>query len=403
MIFSRNTWVLIHRYAGLFILLFVFQVGFTGTLLAFNKELDHLFLGDWATVTPTGNMQHRDTLIAAAEAAFPGIIITGGAEDMASHPRDSALFYAESTTDTPPPVTEVFVNPYTAQVLGGRYWGAITLDAAHFMPMMYRMHYALLLQDWDGWGFWFMGIVAVIWAIDHIGVLFISFPKKGPLWKAFAIKWTGSAYRVNVDIHRAGGLVFWVILLMLAVTGLSWNGTFFGTNIIHAPLTAISPALPYPLDILPELETPLTNPVISSETAMAHLRTQLAAAGYDAADVQHWGVYYDAYKGAYGGYAQLGNFGTQYYEIAVDGATGQVRATLDPKDYTAGNIIANWMYPLHSGQAFGLFGRILICAAGIFTCTVCVTGFVIYLKKLNARRQQASRRRTEARAPIAAE
>jgi uncharacterized iron-regulated membrane protein len=403
MIFSRNTWVFIHRYAGLFILLFVFQVGFTGSLLAFNEELDHFFLGDWAKATPSGQMQDRATLYAAAEAAYPGITITSGGEDMASHPAESVILYAESTTDAPPPVTEVFVDPYTAEVLGGRYWGAIVFDAAHFMPMMYRMHYALLVQEWDGWGFWFMGIVAVIWAIDHIGVLFISFPKKGPLWKAFAIKWTGSAYRVNVDIHRAGGLVFWVILLMLAITGLSWNGTFFGTNIIYAPLEAVSPALPYPLDTLPELATPLETPTITSETALATLKTELAAAGYDAAGVQYWGTYYDALKGAHGAYAQLGTFGTQYFEIAVDGTTGQVLATLDPKDYSAGNVIANWMFPLHSGQAFGLFGRILICLAGIFTCTVCITGLVIYLKKLNARRAQASRRRTEARAPIAAE
>ncbi|MGL5009358.1 MAG: PepSY domain-containing protein, partial [Paracoccaceae bacterium] len=61
MIFARSTWVLIHRYTGLFLLAFVFLIGFTGTFLAFYEELDHLALGDWHRVAPAGQMQPRDT------------------------------------------------------------------------------------------------------------------------------------------------------------------------------------------------------------------------------------------------------------------------------------------------------------------------------------------------------
>jgi uncharacterized iron-regulated membrane protein len=337
-------------------------------------------------------MQPRTALIDAVLAAYPGTTVTGGAEDMAQHPNDSALFYVESTTDALPPVTEVFVNPYTADVLGGRYWGAIQLDGAHVMPMLYRLHYSLLVQDWDGWGFWFLGIVALVWAIDHIGVLFISFPKRGPMWKAFAIKWTGSAYRINVDLHRAGGLFFWVILLMLAITGASWNATFFGKNWIRDPVAYLSPSSTYPIDTIPERGTPLENPAVSSDTARDIFIATMEDAGYPLSTVESADVYYDAAKGAYSGYAQMGRFGTQYFEAAIDATTGTVAATLDPRDYTAGDVFNNWMYPLHSGQAFGLIGRIIICLAGIFTCVVCVTGLVIYLKKLNARRAQSARR-----------
>jgi uncharacterized iron-regulated membrane protein len=401
MILTRNTWVLIHRYAGLFLLLFVFQVGFTGTLLSFNDELDGLFLGSWADATPTGPQLPRDTLIAAVEAAYPGLAVNGGGEDMADHPTSSVTFYAESTTDVPPVTDEIFVNPYTAQVYGGRLWGAIVFDAAHFMPMMYRLHYSLLVQDWDGWGFWFMGIVAVIWAVDHIGVLFISFPKRGPMWKAMTIKWTGSAYRINVDLHRAGGLIFWVILLMLAITGASWNATFMGTNLVRAPIDYFSPSVPYPMDALPELAAPLTTPALSSPQAKDAFIAAATTAGYPLADLSEIGVYYEPTKGVYGGYATLGTFGTQYFEAAIDGTTGKVLATLDPKDYTTGNVLNNWMYPLHTGQAFGLVGRILICIAGIFTCTVCVTGLVIYLKKFRARRAQSVRRNAPSAHPAA--
>jgi uncharacterized iron-regulated membrane protein len=60
------------------------------------------------------------------------------------------------------PVTEVFVNPYTAEVLGGRAWGEVAWGGEHVMPMTYVLHHSLLLGDLDGWGFWIMGVVVLL-------------------------------------------------------------------------------------------------------------------------------------------------------------------------------------------------------------------------------------------------
>jgi uncharacterized iron-regulated membrane protein len=46
-------------------------------------------------------------------------------------------------------------------------------------------------------------------------------------------------------------------------------------------------------------------------------------------------------------------------------------------------------FPLHSGRIPGLGGRILISTVGLAVAVLSVTGLLIWLKKLNARRRSA--------------
>jgi uncharacterized iron-regulated membrane protein len=267
------------------------------------------------------------------------------------------------------------------------------------MPMIYRLHYTLLVQDWDGWGFWVMGIVALLWAFDHIASLIISIPRSGPFWKAMTIKWRGSAYRINFDFHRAGGLFLWVVMLMLALTGASWNSTFFGTNVIHAAIDSVTETSPYATDNIAELEVPRDNPALSRTDAREIAAARLTAEGET---VHEWWIGYYAGQGVYDVWALLDAGETRWWQAAIDGDSGEIVGLRDPKDRTVGDVINDWIYPLHSGHAFGLVGQIIICLTGLATAGFCVTGFVIFLKKFRARRAQRLRARA-AGAGVAAE
>ena len=48
-------------------------------------------------------------------------------------------------------------------------------------------------------------------------------------------------------------------------------------------------------------------------------------------------------------------------QIFVSGQTAEVFGRRIPGEGTTGDIISEWQYPLHSGKAFGLAGRVLIC------------------------------------------
>jgi uncharacterized iron-regulated membrane protein len=64
-------------------------------------------------------------------------------------------------------------------------------------------------------------IVALLWTIDCFVGFYLTLPLKlesfWRRWKpAWLIKWRGGFYRVNFDLHRAGGLWFWAMLFVFA-------------------------------------------------------------------------------------------------------------------------------------------------------------------------------------------
>jgi uncharacterized iron-regulated membrane protein len=345
-----------------------------------------------------------DVLRAKFETAYPDAAVTGGDITVTEEtPYYSLMLWVEAKDEAKPiPFTEGFINQYTGEVLGTRYWGAIQFDGAHFMPMIYRMHYSLLVQEWDGWGFWFLGILVLLWTVDHFVAFYVSIPRAGPFWKAMTIKFRGSAYRINFDFHRAGGIALLIVTLAIAITGAGWNSTFFGTNVIHAAIDGVSTSKAYPLDDLPELAEPPATPKVSSGEALRIFKDEIAKAGYGNSAYEA-GVWYEKTKGAYSGWAKVNWMGTDYFEAAIDATTGEVKGTLSPADYTWGNTLKNWIFPLHTGQFAGLGGRILVCFAGIMLCGFCATGFVIWLKKNRAARHSKKKAAPKAGRPASAE
>ncbi|MGF6480495.1 putative iron-regulated membrane protein [Paraburkholderia sp. JPY419] len=106
------------------------------------------------------------------------------------------------------------------------------------------------------------------------------------------------------------------------------------------------------------------------------------------------GLYYVEFMHAYGvGFYTAGNdhgaAGLGNPWMYWDATTGQRLATRIPGQGTAGDIFLQMQYPLHSGRILGLGGRILISAVGVAVAVLSVTGLLIWLKKLSARRRSA--------------
>lgn len=104
------------------------------------------------------------------------------------------------------------------------------------------------------------------------------------------------------------------------------------------------------------------------------------------------GLYYAEFLHAYGvGFYTPGNdhgdSGLGNAWMYWDAATGKRLAAQIPGRGTAGDIFMQMQFPLHSGRILGLGGRILISAVGVAVAVLSVTGLLIWLKKLNARRR----------------
>ena len=76
-------------------------------------------------------------------------------------------------------------------------------------------------------------------------------------------------------------------------------------------------------------------------------------------------------------------------QVWVDPWSGEVLHVRDARRDRAGDVFLNWMHPLHSGEAFGLTGRVLIFVAGLIPLLLAVTGFLRWRQKARVARHKA--------------
>lgn len=93
---------------------------------------------------------------------------------------------------------------------------------------------------------------------------------------------------------------------------------------------------------------------------------------------------YDAGRGHYAvemrGPADLTWYGeTTAFVGARDGRVVVVRT---PQDRTAGDTFLAWQFPLHSGNIFGLPGRLVVLASGLITAWLAGSGLWLYARRL---------------------
>ncbi len=79
--------------------------------------------------------------------------------------------------------------------------------------------------------------------------------------------------------------------------------------------------------------------------------------------------------------------------MSIDQYSGKVLQRYTPINATAGDNFLGWLFPLHTGHAFGLPGRILILALGFVPTVLYVTGLIRWLQKRRAKKSALSTRR----------
>ncbi|NOT84936.1 MAG: PepSY domain-containing protein, partial [Methylococcaceae bacterium] len=65
--------------------------------------------------------------------------------------------------------------------------------------------------------------------------------------------------------------------------------------------------------------------------------------------------------------------------VWVDHWSGQIKALRDPAGFSNGETLVTWVWPVHTGEAFGAKGRFLWFLAGIGLFVVYVTGLWLWL------------------------
>ena len=425
----RAVFVLMHRWVGLSIAGFLFVAGSTGAVISWDHELDDWLNPNLAHVDSRGPYLPPLSLVDLVEKDDPRAKVTfvsllaeeGKAISFFVYPRvDPAtgkLFQID--------YNQVFVDPVTGKILGRREWGRPALDPPHLVPFLYKLHYSLhvpIMWGTDRVGLWLMGGVALLWIVDCFIGFYLTLPgrqaRRNPArhnrsaqpvapqtgrgwwrrWRpAWRIKWRGGSYRLNLDIHRAFGLWFWIFLLILAVSSASLN---LYEEVAQPIVKVFSSFTPTPFDERPErpFDQPST-PRISYGEALLRAEAEAKRRGWnEPAGSLFYSVLHDVYAIAF--FAPGGDHGAAGVgppELYLDGADGRLLGDRIPWAGTGGDLFLQIQFPLHSGRIAGLPGRIFISFMGLAVATLSVTGVVIWWKKRFARRAMAARQEGAAR------
>jgi uncharacterized iron-regulated membrane protein len=223
----------LHRWSGLVIMACMLVAAITGTWLTFRVEMDRLVNPELRVVVPGDRAVSLASIADAAEKRFPGSMVQ--ALILPERPDDSLGVYLQSRRADAREFDQVFFNPYDGAYLGGRSTSRLVFDRAHVDPMIDRLHYSLWMNSG---GLWLMGIVAAVWLATSVVGLALAWPH---LWLRvvgwFAIlsaRTNRGSYHTNYQLHRAAGVWFLPVLLILAFTSLYQNLPQFMRPFVHA-------------------------------------------------------------------------------------------------------------------------------------------------------------------------
>jgi uncharacterized iron-regulated membrane protein len=382
MTMSRQLWVIVHRWAGLTIALFLIVAGSTGMLLAFNDELTDL-TQPWRTLeapAPGAKLLDPIALNRAAQAAAPAGYAVEGLRLDVEH-RRSLSIGLNPAEGSGKPYLEASVDPYTARIVHIGEPGALNEGWAQIMPFIYSLHYKLAVDEYGTYAF---GIAALIWTLDCFIGFYLTLPVARRRWWAHWTKsWrlkrpSPSRFRLNFDLHRASGLWLWPILLVFA-----WSSVGMNLREVYDPVMKLFGA-ESPYQALPD-QPPSADFKPDWTAALEAARALAAQAGVTI--VRENSLYFDEAKNAYAYYFRSDR------DFTDDGSWSALLFYPDGK--LARTIIAdgglddggadNWFMALHMAQVGGLPYRIFVSAVGLLITMLSVTGVFIWMRKRTAR------------------
>jgi uncharacterized iron-regulated membrane protein len=368
---------------------FLLIVGLTGSLLAFNFELERAFAPElFARPRGAGPPLDLATLAERAQQAVPA----GRVVSVSLVQPDQASVWFEPKTATGAPRAEAlgfeefFQDPWTGNELGTRT-GANPLQGARYvMPFIYSVHWTLALGNA---GQWILGSVALLWTLDCFVAFYLTFPRTATAfwsrwWRAWKIKRTANPVRLNFDLHRAGGLWPWLLCIVFA-----WSSVMMNIRPVYE--SVMTRVFDYQSDaaLYQPRPQPRYAPRLEWRSAQDRGRELIAeqarARGFVAGEpltlsyFAEIGAYVYEVRGSHDLFDRAPKGGSTF--VMFDGDTGALRTVSEPTGEHAGNTIESWLYALHMARVFGLGYQIFVCLLGLVVALLSVTGVYIWYKK----------------------
>jgi uncharacterized iron-regulated membrane protein len=347
----RRSLRVLHRWAGLVLVLPLLVQGMTGFVLAVTPVWEALRT---SPAVSQGVAQPASAILAAA--ATPGLVV------VRFHPGAPAVVDLAAPGGRLPQ-RQVMVDPVSLAVLGTR-------TPSHFYRFMHSLHETLLLPPlgrsivgWFAAGLLLMGLSGLV----------LWWPAPGRWRAAFTVAGRARGARLQRELHGAAGFYACVMLVVMSISGMT----------LAFPQT-IRAALHFPAPRLPRGD----NAPFDIDAVIA--RAQQAAPGASLVELR--------LPNAPGRPVMLSLHadgtlaGAPPIIAMIDPAGRFVLSLEDPRTESTGAAVLAWLRAIHFGQAFGPAWRAAVVLTGILLPLLTVTGATLWFLRQRNRNRLAQQR-----------
>lgn len=340
----RGGFVTLHRWLGVGAALFWMVQAVTGTLLSFHFELDDALISTDSRPTDLNAVESR---LAAMGPGVVWIWTTAGLPDR----------YVVSYKDGDGVARKARIDG------GGDVLRDVPADRLTFLELVRGIHIDLLAGRV---GHWIMAATGLLLVTNLVFGLVVAWPRRGGWRRALTPLKTAHPVARAYSLHRAVGL--WVVLPALLLAG---TGTLIlFEHEVGEIVGAAEPALP---------ANPPQGPGVGLATAVRAGVAAIPGARFvgttlpSASDASYYlwvRAPGELYRGGYGGSL-----------VVVDANDGSVRGAWPATEAPPARAFVASFYPLHTGEAAGISGRILAMLTGGGLAYVLVYGVLLWLRR----------------------
>ena len=364
-------------------------VCFSGSMLVFEKEITELCRPEVYYVSEVKEKTLPiDEIMQTVSASLPDTVTAKGITISPDKNRTWQVSLSK------PRRASIYVNPYTAEITGKN-------ERLAFFDTMFRLHRWLLgsSSSSDGSmpiGKLIVGISVIMLVIIIISglLIWLGYNKK-TIKKSLKISVTKGWRRFWHDLHVAGGIYAAVIILVMALTGLTWSFSWYrtgfyslcgGENTAHNKQTNQG------------TQDGKSNKERNKDKLGNHSQQGERREGREHKHrnpYRQWQNVYELIAKENPGYRQITLSDTTVSVVAAgqqslrasdkygfNKRTGEITSTQLYDNQDKASKVRSWVYMLHVGSWGGMVTRILWFLVSLFGATLPITGYYLWIKRI---------------------
>ena len=359
-------------------------VCFSGAMLVFEKELTRLFGEDIYKVEKTdGRPLSVDSVAAVVARTLPkGVRVTG-----VTVGGDPAEAYKVNLSK--PKRAAVYVDQYTGEVKGRQ-------ERPAFFATMFRLHRWLLddgrPEGRPAWGKIIVGVSTIMFVVALVSGVVVWWPKtRRALRNSLKVSVRKGRFRLWHSLHVAGGMYALLLLLAMALTGLTWSFPWYRSAFysVFGVETTVKGGAHGGND--------------GSNGGGKDRKGKAGGRRAAAAEPAVWQKVYDRLRAdnPHSASITVGNgtasvtfskFGNSRAadRYTFDRHTGHITSAVKYADSAPSGKLRGWIYSVHTGTFGGLLTRVLWFIASLFGASLPLTGYWLWLRRLRKKRRGAT-------------